>query len=109
MQQFKISLNVVHCLVFISLAMTVQAHATQISSPNKMDTLMPETQTSSNYPPVDSLEMVGVGVSVETWRNHPDYPKSDLWKAVEASNGSYIISQDAKQYPKNLAEWQMAS
>jgi hypothetical protein len=73
-----------------------------------MDFLMPETQISMNYAPIDSLEMVGVGVSVETWRNHPDYPKFNLWQAVEASNGSYIISQDAKQYPKNLDEYQMA-
>jgi len=109
MRRFKIFLQAVHCLAFIGLALTVRAYAAPMSLPTKMDSLMPETQTSSNYPPIDSLEMVGVGVSVETWRNHPDYSKFNLWQAVEASNGSYIISQDAKQYPKNLEEWRMAS
>jgi hypothetical protein len=109
MQRFKISLQAMYCLLSIGLALTIRADAAPVSSPNKMDSLMPETQTSSHYPPIDSLEMVGVGVSVETWRNHPDYPKFNLWQAVEASNGSYIISQDAKQYPKNLEEWQMAA
>lgn len=75
---------------------------------NKMDPLMSQTQTgNTSYPPIDSLDLVGVGVAVETWRNHPDYPKSNLWQAVLDSNGSYIVSQDAKQYPNNLQEWQM--
>jgi hypothetical protein len=108
MRRFNMSLQAVHCLAFIGLALTVRAYAAPISLPNKMDSLMPETHTSRSYAPIDSLEMVGVGVSVETWRNHPDYPKFNLWQAIEASNGSYIISQDTKQYPKNLDEYQMA-
>lgn len=69
---------------------------------------MPQTQTAtlSNLS-TDSLELVGVGISVETWRNHPDYPDFNLWKAVEKSNGGYIISQEAKQYPTSLPEAQM--
>ncbi|NHZ34546.1 type VI lipase adapter Tla3 domain-containing protein [Massilia rubra] len=74
---------------------------------NKMDPLMSQTQTGSTFPPIESLELVGVGVAVETWRNHPDYPKANLWQAVQDSNGSYIVSQDPKQYPKTLPEWQM--
>lgn len=58
---------------------------------------------------IDSLELVGVGVSVETWRNHPDYPKANLWTAIEEGKGGYIISQESKQYPKSLAEWQMTA
>jgi hypothetical protein len=74
---------------------------------NKMDPLMSQTHTSSTFPPIDALDLVGVGVAVETWRNHPSYPKNNLWQAVQDSNGSYIISQDPKQYPKTLPEWQM--
>ncbi|NHZ61264.1 type VI lipase adapter Tla3 domain-containing protein [Massilia genomosp. 1] len=74
---------------------------------NKMDPLMSQTQTGSTFPPIASLELVGVGVAVETWRNHPDYPKAKLWQAVQDSNGSYIVSQDPKHYPKTLPEWQM--
>lgn len=58
---------------------------------------------------IEALEMVGVGVSLETWRNHSSYPKLDLWKAVEESNGRYVISQDLNSYPKNLDELQMIS
>ena len=108
MQRSGIFLQLMYRLAFIGLVLTAQADAAPKVSPIKMDSLMPETQTSSRYPPIDSLEIVGVGVSVETWRNHPDYPQFNLWQAVEASNGSYIISQDAKQYPKNLEEYQMA-
>ncbi|PFH07866.1 uncharacterized protein DUF2875 [Collimonas sp. PA-H2] len=71
---------------------------------------MPQTQVpATNFPAVDSLELVGVGVSVETWRNHPSFPKFNLWNAVVESNGSYLVSQDPKQYPKNLDESQMMS
>jgi len=108
MRRFNISLQAAYCLAFIGLALTVHVYAAPISLPTKMDSLMPETHTSSTYPPIDALEMVGVGVSVETWRNHPDHPKFNLWQAVEQSNGSYIISQEAKQYPKNLEEYRMA-
>ncbi|HEX8611639.1 MAG TPA: DUF2875 family protein [Telluria sp.] len=69
---------------------------------------MSQTKTgNTRYPPIDALDLVGVGVAVETWRNHPDYPKANLWKAVQDSNGAYIVSQDAALYPKNLPEWQM--
>ena len=61
----------------------------------------------STTPPIDHLEIVGVGISVETWRNHPSYPQFNLWHAVQAAQGDYIISQDARKYPKNLEEWQM--
>ena len=75
-----------------------------------MDPLMSQTQTARpTSAPIESLDLVGVGVSVETWRNHPDYPAANLWKAVQDSKGAYIISQDAKQYPKTLPEWQMMS
>ncbi|WUR14210.1 DUF2875 family protein [[Empedobacter] haloabium] len=55
----------------------------------------------------DSLELVGVGISVETWRNHPTYPKADLWIAVRGSYGAYVISQDVNDYSKRLEQWQM--
>lgn len=71
----------------------------------KTDTFM--TKTTTAVAPTDSLEIVGVGISVETWRNHPDYPKNNLWTAVEQSKGTYIISDDPKKYPKDLSQWQM--
>jgi hypothetical protein len=75
---------------------------------NKMDPLMSQTPTgNTSFPAIDALELVGVGVAVETWRNHPDYPKANLWQAVQDGKGNYIIAQDAKLYPKNLPEWQM--
>ena len=58
---------------------------------------------------IDALELVGVGVSVETWRNHPDYPQFNLWKAIQEANGGYIISQELKQYPQNFEESKMMS
>lgn len=73
----------------------------------KMDLLMSKPVVSAPAFAIESLELVGVGVSVETWRNHTDYPKANLWNAVQESNGSYAISQDVKQCPKNLEEWQM--
>ncbi|WEF31034.1 type VI lipase adapter Tla3 domain-containing protein [Pseudoduganella chitinolytica] len=66
-----------------------------------------KSTVSVSYPITESLEIVGVGVSVETWRNHPSYPKADLWNAVKESNGAYAISQDSKLYPKTLEEWKM--
>ncbi|WUR16225.1 DUF2875 family protein [[Empedobacter] haloabium] len=63
--------------------------------------------TSKSSPHVESLELVGVGISVETWRNHPAYPKANLWKTIRESNGAYVISQDKKDYPKSLEQWQM--
>ena len=68
------------------------------------------TQISANTPAApltDSFEIVGVGISVETWRNHPDHPKFNIWNAVETSQGSYIISQEKKQYPENFDELRM--
>src|SRR5450830_599810 len=65
------------------------------------------TPTDTAASPIDSLEIVGVGISVETWRNHPSYPKNNLWTAVEQSKGAYIISDDPRQYPKDLSQWQM--
>lgn len=59
--------------------------------------------------PIDSLEIVGVGASVETWNNHPDYPELNLWNAVKECAGSYIVSQDPTQYPQNINESQALS
>lgn len=71
---------------------------------------MPYTNAATaNTVPVDSLELVGVGISVETWRNHPDYPKFNLWSAIEEGKGSYIISQELKQYPQSFEESKMMS
>ena len=63
--------------------------------------------TPSAAPMIDSLELVGVGVSLETWRNHPDFPKLNLWSAVESSKGAYIISQEPKQYASELGALRM--
>ena len=82
--------------------------AAPAASDGKMDPVMTQTQTGTTpYPRIDALDLVGVGVTVETWRNHPDYPRSNLWQAVQESNGSYIVSQDPKKYPTKLPEWQM--
>ncbi|MET1079779.1 MAG: DUF2875 family protein [Pseudomonas sp.] len=78
------------------------------TTPNKPDPLVvPALTGSTPAAAIDSLELVGVGVAVETWRNHPDYPKANLWQAVQNSHGRYIVTQEAQQYPKNLPEWQM--
>ena len=89
--------------------MHMPAHCVVSVTPNKMDSLMPPVPTTiaTTAAAIDSLELVGVGVSVETWRNHPDYPQFNLWKAIQEGNGRYIISQDTAQYPKTLPEWQM--
>lgn len=98
----------------IGVSAVFSAHAKTSPIFDEMDNLMlqektAKTVTTNHYPLIDSLELVGVGISVETWRNHPNYPKVNLWEAVEKSNGSYIISQDPKQYPKNIDESQMVS
>lgn len=49
----------------------------------------------NNTAKIDSLEIVGAGVSVETLGNHSDDFRVNLWKAVQASNG-YIISSDVE-------------
>ncbi|NHZ41760.1 type VI lipase adapter Tla3 domain-containing protein [Massilia aquatica] len=78
------------------------------ATPNYMDSLMPLAEGGKPAnPPIEALELVGVGVAVETWRNHPDYPEANLWRAVQASKGNYIVSQDPAQYPKTLPEWQL--
>ncbi len=56
---------------------------------------------------IDSLEIVGVGVSVETWRNHPDYPAYNIWREIEKNGNNYIISQDPKVYAKSLSDLRM--
>ncbi|MQR02096.1 type VI lipase adapter Tla3 domain-containing protein [Glaciimonas soli] len=55
----------------------------------------------NNITKIDSLEIVGAGVSVETLGNHSDDPRVNLWKAVQANNG-YIISSDANHYPTHF-------
>jgi hypothetical protein len=76
----------------MALHMPAQCAAT---TPNKMDSLMPPPQTTAaTTATIDSLELVGVGVSVETWRNHPSYPEFNLWNAIQKGGGNYIISQD---------------
>ncbi|MDY7578011.1 DUF2875 family protein [Herbaspirillum sp. RTI4] len=95
------------CIFLASALLTSLAHTQPISLTND-DIDFPMTPTTENeHPPIDSLEIVGVGVSLETWRNHPNYPKNNLWTAVEESNGRYIISQDPLQYPKDLRALQM--
>lgn len=97
-------------LALVGIVSNAHAAPALLAFPNKMDTLMPQTQkANAKYPAIESLELVGVGVSVEAWRNHADYPKANLWKAVSESNGSYVISQEAKLYPKNLSDWQMTA
>ncbi|NHZ41761.1 type VI lipase adapter Tla3 domain-containing protein [Massilia aquatica] len=78
------------------------------ASGDKMDSLMMQVQANATPSvPIDALDLIGVGVAVETWRNHPDHPKANLWQAVQSSKGGYIVSQDPKTYPANLQEWQM--
>ena len=97
-------------LMLLGTMFAAQSQAVPPRSLEKMDSLMSLTRTSTAINPrIDSLEMVGVGLSLETWRNHPDHPLLNIWTAVENSKGSYIIAQEPKQYPKNLEELRMAS
>ena len=82
--------------------------AAAVSPPTENDLFMTQPKSSTN-PLVDSLEIVGVGASVETWRIHPDYPKANLWSAVEQSKGSYIISKEPEKYPEGLDGLEMAN
>ena len=92
----------------MALHMSAQCAA---ATPNKMDSLMLPVQTTAatTSAPIDALELVGVGVSVETWRNHPDYPQFNLWKAIQEGNGRYIISQDVQAYPQSFLDWKAIS
>ncbi|MET3135491.1 hypothetical protein AAKU55_005801 [Oxalobacteraceae bacterium GrIS 1.11] len=109
MRKQKKTIGLLHYACLLGVIFSNQVQAESPLALNKMDSLMPQTKSTvtNAVALIDSLELVGVGLSVETWRNHPDYPKSNLWSAVEAGNGGYIISQDLKQYPKTLSEWQM--
>lgn len=94
-------------LLIATVLLSAVAHAAKPAL-EKMDAPMQDKISAPVLPSmIDSLELVGVGVSLETWRNHPNYPKLNLWSAVENSNGSYIISQDAKQYASNLGAQRM--
>ncbi|CDG82916.1 hypothetical protein GJA_2282 [Janthinobacterium agaricidamnosum NBRC 102515 = DSM 9628] len=84
------------------------ACAMPISIFTENDNFMSSIKKSGNTG-IESLEIVGVGISVETWRNHPGYPKLNLWKAVDEGNGAYIISQDPQQYPHNIESSGMMS
>jgi hypothetical protein len=87
----------------------IEAHAQATGKITKMDALMATSVSSASRSEVDSLELVGTGVSVETWRNHPDYPKFNIWTAIEQAKGAYIVAQDQKQYPNDLSELRMLS
>jgi hypothetical protein len=65
------------------------------------DKLMSKTIPSS-VELTDALEIVGVGVAVETWRNHPSYPKHNLWTIVEQGKGRYVIPDDPERYPRDV-------
>ncbi|MQR01652.1 type VI lipase adapter Tla3 domain-containing protein [Glaciimonas soli] len=58
---------------------------------------------TNNTTKIDSLEIVGAGVSVETFGNYSDDDSVNLWKAVQANNG-YIISSDPDRYPTHFRD-----
>ncbi|MDY7578174.1 DUF2875 family protein [Herbaspirillum sp. RTI4] len=94
------------CAILAGMALMTFAHAqSPLPSENTRTTM--KKPAAEKAPLIDSLEIVGVGVSLETWRNHPYYPDNNLWNAVEQSNGRYIISQDPLQYPKDFRALQM--
>ncbi|MES2740839.1 MAG: DUF2875 family protein [Pseudomonadota bacterium] len=80
--------------------------AAHLSPLTENDFFMTQAKSRAN-PSVDALEIVGIGVSLETWRIHSDYPEANLWSAVEQSKGGYIISTDPGKYPKDLNGFKM--
>ncbi|WP_211443280.1 type VI lipase adapter Tla3 domain-containing protein [Collimonas humicola] len=52
---------------------------------------------------IDSLELVGVGVGVESLGNHTQHPSGNLWQAVKQSNGSYLFSDGLPSYPSGFS------
>lgn len=77
---------------------------------NKMDSIMQQVKSPvvNSVERIESMELVGVGVGLEEWRNHENYQKNNLWGAIR-ENGGYIISQDVAKYPKNISEWKMTA
>jgi hypothetical protein len=108
-QRLSITRLIYKFTVFACVSITTHGYgAVLVSTSNEVDSFMQQPSQTTNSR-IDSLEIVGVGVSMETWRNHPDYPKLNMWKAVEQSKGSYIVSQDPQQYPENFSASKMIS
>jgi len=77
-----------------------------LALPGSADSLEKDKLMSKTIPSTaeltDALEIVGVGVAVETWRNHPSYPNHNLWTIVEQGKGNYVIPDDPERYPKDV-------
>lgn len=61
-------------------------------------------QVVTSSPLLESLDLVGAGVAVESYRNHPAYPEADLWQAVQQSQGQYIVQSNPERYPQTFSD-----
>lgn len=63
---------------------------------------MPVPNVSAAPMSLNALDLVGVGVGVETFGNHSEGP--NLWQAVQHSRGQYLISQEKAAYPRSFIQ-----
>lgn len=67
-------------------------------------TSITKRQDVAPYPLLESLELAGAGVAVESYRNHPAYPEVDLWQAVLQNESRYLILQEPGFYQQTFSD-----